>query len=98
MRGIRPDDGLSDILADVSEASGVSVEQITGESRKEEIRIARQMFCYVARKTGKWSDEQIGTEITRDRTTVIHSCDVVENMLDTKEPNYTKLWNRILIS
>jgi len=83
------------ILSEVSKASGVSVEQIVGNSRKEDFCMARQVFCYISRKMEKWTDKQIGLLIVRDRTTVIHSYNVIKNMLDTKEPKYTELGNRL---
>ena len=41
---------LYGILAKVSMASGVTIDDILGRSREAKIRIARQMFCYIAAK------------------------------------------------
>jgi chromosomal replication initiation ATPase DnaA len=89
---------LEDILRAVSEASGVSVEDIKGGRRLEEIIPARQMYCYLARKAGKWSYWRIGEIIGKDHATALHSCRKVEEMLETKEPEYTALANRLGIS
>jgi hypothetical protein len=85
------DPKLAAYLTDLSKSSGVSIEQIKSDSRNENVRITRQMFCYEARKTGAWTDEQIGAAIGRDRSTVIYSCKVVETMLDVKETKYMAL-------
>jgi len=81
---------LCDILAEVSKASGVPIEDIVGRSRKEKIRIARQMFCYVAHKK-KWSFRKIRNVINRNHATAIHSCYVVKDMFETKQQEYTSL-------
>ena len=86
---------LHQILAAVCEASGVTIEQITGQSREEKVRIARQVFCYAARLQ-KWKDWQIGAAINRDRSTVVHSCGVVKTMLEMKQPGeYAVLASRL---
>jgi chromosomal replication initiation ATPase DnaA len=87
---------LVEILSDVSEASGVSVEQIAGESRLEEIRIARQVFCYAARQTGKWTDEHIGEAIGRDRTTVIHSCRQAETNIAVRDKYTMEVYEKVV--
>ena len=73
----------------------MSVKDIIGKSRKEEIVAARQMFCYDARKQNKWKDWQIAKTIKRDRCSVIHSCAVVETMLEINEPKYKALAKRL---
>jgi len=78
---------LYDILFKVSLASGVSIEDIKGKSRYVNDVIARQMYCYYAKI--KWEfkkarkEEIIGKLINRDRTTVIHSCENVEDKLSS---------------
>jgi chromosomal replication initiator protein len=89
---------LEDILRAVSEASGVSVEDIKGECRRKKIIAARQMYCYLARKAGKWSYWRIGNIIGKDHASAMHSCKEIKKMLETKEPEYTALANRLGIS
>ena len=90
---------LSEILSVVSEAAGVTVEQIVGESRQENICIARQVFCYAARQQKTWKDRQIGAAINKDRTTVVHSFGVVKTMLEIGiPPEYTALCNKLGIA
>ena len=75
---------LNDILQEVSEKYGISVENITGKSRKTEIVAARQMFCYIAKNKGKWTLKQICKTINvKQHGTVIHACKATENMLYT---------------
>ena len=83
--------GLNDILKNVSTASGVAIKQITGRSRMEKVRIARQMFCYIARKKERfpgepmWTLKQIGEAVSyRQHCTVIHSIETVATMLHQK--------------
>ena len=89
------DSDLYGILSEVSRESGVSTTQIAGRSREGDIRVARQMFCYVARKRNKWKDWQISAVIKHKRCTVIHSCMVVETMLEVKDPKYVALAKRL---
>ena len=76
---------LHKLLATVCEASGVTIEEIRGNSRHEKVRVARQVFCYAARLQ-KWKDWQIAAAINRDRSTVVYSCGVVKTMLGMKQP------------
>ena len=91
------DPELTGILIDVSDASGVKIEDIAGRSRCEEFVIPRQFYCYLARKKGKWRDWQIGDAIGYDRTTVLHSSKVIEDMLEmpSRCPKYKALAKRI---
>jgi len=89
--------GLNDILKNVSTASGVDIKQITGRSRHEKVRIARQMFCYMARKKerfpGKpvWTLKQISEAVNyRQHCTVIHSIETVATMLRQKNASEYK--------
>ena len=92
---------LRDVLERVSAESGVPVEQITGRSRKENVRIARQMFCYVARSmesspgVPRWTLMQIGNTVNYKRhVSVSHSVKLVELMLNNYpgEQKYTALY------
>jgi len=91
------DTDLTSILNEVSVASGVKIEDIAGRSRREEFVIPRQFYCYLARKKGKWKDRQIGSAIGYDRCTVIHSCGVIEDMLEmpSRCPKYKALAQRL---
>ena len=102
MRNSDDDSELSAILSDVCMAAGVSVEDVRGESRVGKILRARQMYCYVTRKqeltpgVSQWYLREIGSVINRDHSTVIHSCEVVENMLKTKHKEYEKVINKLI--
>ena len=93
---------LSEILESIVRVSVVTIEGITiesvtiedliGKKRNKEIIIARQMFCYIARmqknSTGghKWTHSEIGCAINKDHATSVHSCEVINDMLLTKQP------------
>jgi len=89
------DEDLPGLLTRVSTASSVTVEMIKSPSRCEKTRIARQMFCYIAQKRGKWTLVQIGEAIGRNHTTVIHSYRVVETMLQIRQAEYVELWRSL---
>ena len=102
---------LSVILSDVCKAACVSVDDVIGKSRFAKIVAARQLFCYVARKKTKlvikntefvekaiWTYRQIGAAINCGSATIIHSYNVVDNMLDTRQPEYVALACRLGIT
>ena len=74
----------------------MTVEDIVGKSRGSKVRIARQIFCYIASQNENWIDTQIGAVIDKDRTSVVHSRGVVKTMLEIKEPEYTALVKKLL--
>jgi chromosomal replication initiation ATPase DnaA len=90
--GRKSEPELEDILRAVSEASGVSVEDIKGECRRAEIRTARQIYCYLAKRAGRWSYAAIAKSIDKKKhATVMHSCKVVNEMLQTKNRSYERI-------
>ena len=92
---------INDILQKVSTVSGVTIKQIAGQSRKEKVRIARQVFCYMARRKERfpgepvWTLKQIGKAVNRQHATVIHAAGVVETMMGLREPRYTAIGRRL---
>ena len=69
------------IQATVSEHFNVSIDIIRGRSRKREVVIARQMSMYLSKRLTSKAFKQIGMEFGRDHSTVIHSCNTIENLL-----------------
>lgn len=62
--------------------------------RKREVVIPRQIFCYIARNKMNAEDRITGECINRDRTTVITSCQAVQNLLDTEDEMFLEYWNK----
>lgn len=83
---------LQNIICNVC---GVYWWEITGKSRKKNIVVARQMYCVYARTFLKKSLVNIGYDIEKDHTTVIHSLQTVQNMLDTDDQLWVEKFERI---
>lgn len=73
---------LDDIIQIVSKHYGVSESDVLSRSRKREFVTARQVIIYLAQKHTKMPANRIGKLIGgRDHSTVIHSCEQVDNRL-----------------
>lgn len=84
---------LSFILQEVSEHTGISIEQIKGKSRETDIKRARFAYCYIARRATRESLKKIGEQIGgRDHATVINAIEKVENYLDQPWEMRRWLW------
>ena len=60
------------IASEVSEITGVPASEILGRRRAQEVCHARELVCYVARRTGM-TYSQIGRALNRDHSTIIHA-------------------------
>jgi chromosomal replication initiator protein len=79
---------IEDIHKMVSRFYNLSYDDLLSKSRKREIVQARQITMYLAKKFTGNSLKSIGQHFCgKDHTTVIHSCQTVENYLDT-DPGY----------
>ncbi|MCR4584030.1 MAG: chromosomal replication initiator protein DnaA [Prevotella sp.] len=73
---------IDDILDKVCQHYGVSQQSISGKSRKRDYVQVRQISMYLAQKYTKMPASRIGQLIGgRDHSTVIHSCNTVEQRL-----------------
>ena len=68
-----PDRSIRAIIAEVSAATGIKAETITGRSRIGRIAKARALVCRVAHRNGH-SYADIGRVLKRDPKTVFHHC------------------------
>jgi chromosomal replication initiator protein len=67
------------IMRTVSDYYGLSLNEMTGATRKREITVPRQIAMYLTREMTGMSLPQIGVVFGgRDHTTVLHSCKTVE--------------------
>ena len=67
------------IMRTVADYYGLSMEDITGPTRKREITVPRQIAMFLTREMTGMSLPQIGNVFGgRDHTTVLHSCKTVE--------------------
>lgn len=83
---------IEDIQKMVCEHYGVAYDDLLSKSRKREIVQARQITMYLAKKFTKNSLKSIGDHFAgKDHTTVMHSCQTVENLMDTDSDYKEKL-------
>ena len=68
----------------VSEAFGISIEELTSKNRSAELALARQVAMYLARNKTNESLQQIAYAFNKkDHTTVIHANNKVVELLKT---------------
>ena len=73
----------------------ISVEMLTGATRKQEIATARHICMYLCRRLTEAPLKAIGTEFgNRDHTTVIHACRNIASRLST-DADFQALVSRI---
>lgn len=83
------------ILQIVAEATGVSIEDFIGSSRRREISTARQIAMYLMRQHTDLSLPRIGEVFGgKDHTTVMYSCDKIGQLL-TKDQRTSQLVSQI---
>lgn len=86
---------IEDIQKMVAKFYNLNYDDLLSKSRKREIVQARQITMYLAKKFTGSTFKGIGTHFAgKDHTTVIHSCQTVENYLDT-DPIYRDLFMQI---
>ncbi len=74
------------IMRTVSDYYGLSMNEMTGPTRRREVTVPRQIAMYLTREMTGMSLPQIGTIFGgRDHTTVLHSCKTVEAGLKSNE-------------
>lgn len=75
---------VGDIKKIVSEHLDIAVNLMESKTRKHEVTLARQMAIYVSKQLTELSLKQIGAAFGgRDHSTVLHSCQAIENYLIT---------------
>jgi len=84
-----------DIFTKICNVANVDKEQVKSRSRKHEIVIVRQIFCYLARELTKDTDKEIGNVIERDHSSVVYSCKMVKNAFETRYCQMTQLYDKL---
>ena len=89
-KGLQEIDVLYDVILGVT---GVTKEEILGQSRKRDIMISRQILCHILRESGK--SLKAVAKMVRDshHSTIMHSVEKVEDWITN--PNYFKKEYRI---
>lgn len=83
---------LLEILQKVCDASGIMPHDILSKTRKREVVIARQLFCYLTMTYYNYTLVQVGRFLSRDHSTVIHSVNAYTDYLQMKYKNETAIY------
>ncbi|MCR4939042.1 MAG: chromosomal replication initiator protein DnaA [Treponemataceae bacterium] len=73
--------GIDTIIKVIAEEYGISSSDIKGKKRTKNIIMPRQIAMYIAREITEFSTTEIGAEFGRDHTTVVHSCQKIEEAI-----------------
>lgn len=75
------------VMQTISDYYGITVDDLTNQSRRREITVPRQIAMYLTRELTTMSLPQIGQAFgNRDHSTVLHACKTVEkNIRDTPQ-------------
>lgn len=63
-----------------------NLDQLRQRNKKAFVAIQRQLFCYLMYKYCGYSSCNVGRLIHRDHATVLHSINVINDILETKQP------------
>ena len=83
---------LLEILQKVCDASGIIPHDILSKTRKREVVIARQLFCYLTMTFYNYTLVQVGRFLNRDHSTVIHSVNAYTDYLQMKYKMETAIY------
>lgn len=73
---------VSSIIRTVADFYKISTSDLKGKKRSKNIALARQVAMYIIRETTDYSTTEIGSEFNgRDHTTVMHSCQKIEDLI-----------------
>jgi chromosomal replication initiation ATPase DnaA len=72
-----------------------SKESIISNSRKQNLVLARQLYCYIRYHHNNMLPQQIAEELGRDRTTVLHSIKQIGDLLQV-DKILKKKYNQII--
>jgi chromosomal replication initiator protein len=73
----------AEVMSQVASAFGVSIENLLGPDRRQEVVLPRQIAMYLLREEANYSLPKIGEAMGgRDHTTVMYACQKVTDMLE----------------
>jgi chromosomal replication initiation ATPase DnaA len=90
-------DGVPDthLLERCAIAFGTSVKEIMSNSKRQNLAAARQLYCYIRHHHYGISPGQVGAELGRHRTTVIHSIKTASDLLEV-DKSFRKKYSEIV--
>jgi chromosomal replication initiation ATPase DnaA len=80
----------------INEFFRVSWEQILSDSRKQEIAEARHVYCYMMMTFSNFKEYEIGKQINRDRTSVLHGLEKVRGYIKHHDPKLVPVLDNLL--
>ncbi len=87
---------VSSIIKTVADYYKLSIADLRGKKRSKNIALARQVAMYIIRETTDYSTTEIGTEFNgRDHTTVMHSCQKIEDLVKF-DSSFASIVNRLI--
>jgi chromosomal replication initiator protein len=87
---------VDSIIRMVADFYKLSLSDLKGKKRSKNIALARQVAMFVIREVTEYSTTEIGVEFGgRDHTTVMHSCQKIEQMLKF-DPGFDASMQRLL--
>jgi chromosomal replication initiation ATPase DnaA len=85
-----------DIREAICIVCNVTWDQVIKSDRYRNLVIARQLYCYFVKKFTQLTLREIGKHIgDRDHTTVIHSIDSLNNLIDSKNEEAVDKLNKV---
>ena len=85
---------MVEILQKVCDVTGIMPHDIFTPTRKREVVIARQLFCYVTMTHYTFTWVAIGKFLNRDHSTIIHSVKTYADYLQMKYKQETEFYEQ----
>ena len=87
---------VSSIIKTVADYYKLSISDLKAKKRSKNIALARQIAMYIIRETTDYSTTEIGSEFNgRDHTTVMHSCQKIEDLVKF-DASFASVVNRLI--
>ena len=80
---------IEDVKIKMMEMYGVQMSELRKHNRRADMAMLRHSVCYILKTVYKMSFNSVAQFVDRDRTSVLHSVTVIENM-HKKDPIYMK--------
>ena len=84
------------LLNEICEVTGVTVEMINSKSRSRDIVLTRQYFAYFGMKYFNFSCIVIGNTLKQDQSTILHGRDTISDLLKSQFPKVVNDVNALI--
>lgn len=75
------------VIEEIAQYYGLSSDDLSGKRRSKDVVLPRQIAMYILRSELDLSFPQIGGHLGgRDHTTIMHGCDKVQTLMNSKDP------------